>query len=100
MENIKMSLAIQTLKIMEKPTFNKKDISVIMNKVSAGRPTFDLIVEYIKNKYPEYYNRKDKHTTIPRKYAMEYLELYEGIDVNETIKWAKKVKEIGIYATN
>lgn len=96
MQELRLQLALDTLKIIQKPTFNKKDIAVIMNEVAAVNSTFNAILVYIKEKYPEYYKRKDKHNTVPRKYCMEYLELYEGIDLNERLKWAKKVKELGV----
>lgn len=101
MQELRLELAKNTLEILQKPTFNRKDIAVIMNKVTAGRSTFEAILVYIEENYPEYYKRKDKHNTLPRKYCMEYLERFEGIDINETLKWAKKVKDLGILnATN
>lgn len=92
---IKMDLAQKIIGVIQKPYYNKADISTLIDKKTYGPIVFNEILNYIKHTYPEYYNRQPMGINrVPKIYALEYLKKYHGFDADDYLKWYKKMREI------
>lgn len=92
--NIKKTFAEEVIQIINKPYYGVGDISALLDRKNQGSKVFREIIEHIKTKYPDYYNRQSSLKKVPRSYALEYLKKYYGFDADDHLKWHRKISDI------